>query len=150
MLFRSNQDLTYRERPLKILEEDVHVTRRRAIKFYKVQWTNHSEEEATWEPPSRPIMGMLKHDTKCRPRLPFSSVLLTIRLRASGRGQSGHLLIGTAPYSSHLDCVAEELDIPCAVAGEEEECGKGKKWHGHQLGHGRSSDLDSVRWVPRC
>src|SRR5665811_273260 len=44
-----NQDLTYRERPLKILEEDVRVTRRRAIKFYKVQWTNHSEEEATWE-----------------------------------------------------------------------------------------------------
>ena len=44
-----NQDLTYRERPLKILEADVRVTRRRAIKFYKVQWTNHSEEEATWD-----------------------------------------------------------------------------------------------------
>ena len=44
-----NQDLTYRERPVKILDEDVRVTRRRAIKFYKVQWTNHSEEEATWE-----------------------------------------------------------------------------------------------------
>ena len=44
-----NNDLTYRDRPLKVLEEDVRLTRRRVIKFYKVQWTNHSEEEATWE-----------------------------------------------------------------------------------------------------
>ena len=44
-----NQDLTYRERPLRILETSVHVTRKRAIKFFKVQWSNHSEEEATWE-----------------------------------------------------------------------------------------------------
>jgi hypothetical protein len=44
-----NQDLTYRERPLQILEEAMRVTRRRKIKFFKVQWSNHSEEEATWE-----------------------------------------------------------------------------------------------------
>ena len=42
-----NQGLTYRERPLRILETSVHVTRKRAIKFFKVQWSNHSEEEAT-------------------------------------------------------------------------------------------------------
>ena len=44
-----NQDLTYRERPLRILETSVHVTRKRAIKFFKVRWSNYSEEEATWE-----------------------------------------------------------------------------------------------------
>ena len=44
-----NHDLTYRERPIKILDEDVHLTQRRKIKFYKVQWSNHFEEEATWE-----------------------------------------------------------------------------------------------------
>ena len=44
-----NHDLTYRERPVKILYEDVRLTRRRKIKFYKVQWSNHSEKEATWE-----------------------------------------------------------------------------------------------------
>jgi hypothetical protein len=44
-----NQDLTYLERPLRILEETVRVTRRRKIKFFKVQLSNHSEEEATWE-----------------------------------------------------------------------------------------------------
>jgi hypothetical protein len=44
-----NHDLTYRERPIRILEEDVCLTRRRKIKMYKVQWSNHSEDEATWE-----------------------------------------------------------------------------------------------------
>jgi hypothetical protein len=44
-----NQDWTYHEKPLRILEETVRVTRRRKIKFFKVQWSNHSEEEATWE-----------------------------------------------------------------------------------------------------
>jgi hypothetical protein len=42
-------DLTYRENPIRILEEAVRVTHRRKIKFYKVQWSNHSEDEATWE-----------------------------------------------------------------------------------------------------
>jgi hypothetical protein len=44
-----NRDLAYRENPLRILEEAVIVTRRRKIKFFKVQCSNHSEEEATWE-----------------------------------------------------------------------------------------------------
>ena len=44
-----NDDLTYRDRPLRVLEENVRVTRKRAIKFLKIQWTNHSEEEATWD-----------------------------------------------------------------------------------------------------
>ena len=44
-----NQDLTYRETPLRILEEATRVNQKHAIKFYKVQWTNHTEEEATWE-----------------------------------------------------------------------------------------------------
>jgi hypothetical protein len=44
-----NHDLTYRERPICILEEDVHLTRRRKNKMYKVQWSNHTEDEATWE-----------------------------------------------------------------------------------------------------
>jgi hypothetical protein len=44
-----NHDLTYRERPIRILGEDVHLTRRRKIKMYKVQWSNHTEDEATWE-----------------------------------------------------------------------------------------------------
>jgi hypothetical protein len=44
-----NQDLTYRERPLRIMDTSVRVTRKRDIKFFKVQWSNHSEEKATWE-----------------------------------------------------------------------------------------------------
>jgi hypothetical protein len=44
-----NHDLTYQERPIRILEEDVRLTRRRKIKMYKVQRSNHTENEATWE-----------------------------------------------------------------------------------------------------
>ena len=42
-------DLTYKERPIKILEESERRNRQSVIKFYKVQWSNHTEEEATWE-----------------------------------------------------------------------------------------------------
>ncbi len=42
-------DLTYQERPIKILDQKERLTRRRSVKSYKVQWSNHSEEEATWE-----------------------------------------------------------------------------------------------------
>ena len=42
-------DLTYEEKPIKILETAERVTRTKMIKFYKVQWNHHTEEEATWE-----------------------------------------------------------------------------------------------------
>ncbi|WVZ70633.1 hypothetical protein U9M48_019281 [Paspalum notatum var. saurae] len=41
--------LTYEEKPIRILDQKQRSTRRRAINFFKVQWSNHSEEEATWE-----------------------------------------------------------------------------------------------------
>jgi hypothetical protein len=41
--------LTYRERPIRILEKDVRLTRRWKINMYKVQWSNHTKDEATWE-----------------------------------------------------------------------------------------------------
>jgi hypothetical protein len=42
-------DLSYPEHPIKILDQKGRVTRRKTIKFFKIQWSNHSEEEATWE-----------------------------------------------------------------------------------------------------
>jgi hypothetical protein len=42
-------DLTYEEKPIKILETSERVTRTKTIKFSKVQWSHHTEEEATWE-----------------------------------------------------------------------------------------------------
>jgi hypothetical protein len=42
-------DLSYLEHPIKILDQKDHVTRHKIIKFFKMQWSNHSEEEATWE-----------------------------------------------------------------------------------------------------
>jgi hypothetical protein len=42
-------DLTYRERPIKILDNVERVTHSKAIKMCKVQWSHHTEDEATWE-----------------------------------------------------------------------------------------------------
>jgi hypothetical protein len=42
-------DLSYPEHPIKDLDQKDCVTRRKTIKFFKIQWSNHSEEEATWE-----------------------------------------------------------------------------------------------------
>jgi hypothetical protein len=41
-------DLSYEEHPVKILDEKERVTRNNVVKFYKVQWQHHSEDEATW------------------------------------------------------------------------------------------------------
>jgi hypothetical protein len=42
-------DLTYAEHPIKILDTLTRVTRNKVIKMYKVQWRHHGEDEATWE-----------------------------------------------------------------------------------------------------
>jgi len=42
-------DLTYKEKPIRVLEEMERVTQSKVIKFYKVVWNNHSEQDATWE-----------------------------------------------------------------------------------------------------
>jgi hypothetical protein len=42
-------DLSYQEHPVRVLDQKERSTRARSIRMYKVQWSNHSEEEATWE-----------------------------------------------------------------------------------------------------
>jgi hypothetical protein len=42
-------DLTYSKRPIKILDTTECVTRSKVMKMYKVQWSHHTEDEATWE-----------------------------------------------------------------------------------------------------
>ena len=43
------EDLTYAEHPVGILETSQRVTRNKVIKMCRVQWSHHSEDEATWE-----------------------------------------------------------------------------------------------------
>ena len=43
------KDLTYEERPGKILDQMERVTRSKTRKFYKVKWKHHRESESTWE-----------------------------------------------------------------------------------------------------
>jgi hypothetical protein len=40
-------DLSYLKHPIKVLDQKDRVTRRKTIKFFKIQWSNHSEEDAT-------------------------------------------------------------------------------------------------------
>jgi hypothetical protein len=42
-------DLTYSEHPIRVLDQKDRITRRRSLKFYKIQWNQHTEDEATWE-----------------------------------------------------------------------------------------------------
>jgi hypothetical protein len=42
-------DLSYQEHPAKVLDQKERSTRAKSTRMYKIQWSNHSEEEATWE-----------------------------------------------------------------------------------------------------
>jgi hypothetical protein len=45
----ANEDLSYQEYPVKILVTTGRVMRNKRVKMCKVQWSHHTEEEATWE-----------------------------------------------------------------------------------------------------
>jgi hypothetical protein len=45
----ANEDLSYQEYPVKILETSERVNQNKKIKMCKVQWSHHTKEETTWE-----------------------------------------------------------------------------------------------------
>jgi hypothetical protein len=49
------EDLTYIEKLVQILETADRVTRRKTIRMCKVRWDHHSEEEATWKREDDPM-----------------------------------------------------------------------------------------------
>ncbi|XP_019107814.1 uncharacterized protein LOC109136307 [Beta vulgaris subsp. vulgaris] len=44
-----DENLSYEERPIKILDSKVRSTRNKDVKIVKVHWSNKKSEEATWE-----------------------------------------------------------------------------------------------------
>jgi hypothetical protein len=42
-------DFSLIEHPLKELDQKERKTRRQIVRMYKIQWSHHTEEEATWE-----------------------------------------------------------------------------------------------------
>jgi hypothetical protein len=42
-------DFSLIEHPLRILDQNERKTRRQTVRMYKIQWSHHTEEEATWE-----------------------------------------------------------------------------------------------------
>ena len=53
-------DLTYEERPFRILDQMERVTRSKVRKFYKVQWEHPTESESTWEREEFPQLHYLE------------------------------------------------------------------------------------------
>jgi hypothetical protein len=45
----AKEDLSYQEYPVKILETSERVTRNKKIKMCKMEWSHHTEKEATWK-----------------------------------------------------------------------------------------------------
>jgi hypothetical protein len=52
-------DLSYSERQVKVLDTTERVTRNKVIKMCKVEWSHHTEDEATWQ-----------HEEELRPDYP--------------------------------------------------------------------------------
>jgi hypothetical protein len=42
-------DFSLIEHPLRVLDQKERKTRRQTVRMYKIQWSHHTEEEATWE-----------------------------------------------------------------------------------------------------
>jgi hypothetical protein len=45
----AKEDLSYQEYLIMVLETSERVARNKKIKMCRVQWSHHTEEEATWE-----------------------------------------------------------------------------------------------------
>jgi hypothetical protein len=48
-LLELRDDLSYKEHLIRILNHAERRTRQKMTKFLKVQWSNHTEDEVTWE-----------------------------------------------------------------------------------------------------
>jgi hypothetical protein len=42
-------DFSLIEHPLRVLDQKERKTQRQTVRMYKIQWSHHTEEEATWE-----------------------------------------------------------------------------------------------------
>jgi hypothetical protein len=42
-------DFTLIKHPMRVLDKKERKTRRQTVRMYKIQWSHHTEEEATWE-----------------------------------------------------------------------------------------------------
>jgi hypothetical protein len=61
-------NLSYPGHPIKVLDQKDRATRHKTIKFFKIQWSNHIEKEATWESEDflcSPIQTLYYRSEKC-------------------------------------------------------------------------------------
>jgi hypothetical protein len=78
------------EHPMRVLDQKERKTRRHTVKMYKIQWSHHTEEEATWETESylnTKYLGFPQSRNCKFPLLPCSLELnLETRFRLTGVG----------------------------------------------------------------
>jgi hypothetical protein len=57
-------DLSLAEYPTRVLDHKERQTRRQKVNMYKIQWSHHTEEEATWE--TKKFLNTKYHDFLAR------------------------------------------------------------------------------------
>jgi hypothetical protein len=76
-------DLSLIEHPMRVLDQKERRTRRHTVKMYKIQWSHHTEEEATWETQyylNTKYPGFLQSRNRKHPYIPMCFII-----RISGR-----------------------------------------------------------------
>ena len=93
--------------------------------------------------------GLLSHLTNSRPKFPFFSSFEVNRFSGAVRGQSVHRVIGTGPYTGHVERGAdEEVDIS-PERKKQRNCLRGRRtrrWGKKQRNCSICSMSLSVRW----
>jgi hypothetical protein len=109
-------ELSYPEHPIKVLDQKDCVTRHKTIKFFKIQWSNHTEEEEAWESEDflrshrlgfvfAIVMKCVIVRCSCRAATPWKSQL-KISVRGEGCDTPGVTVGATVLYGVSL-CTVE-------------------------------------------
>ena len=101
---------------MKIVDHKTRVTRNLTSNFYKVQWSNHSEREATWETEeflktNYPEFLATHQGTQLTPPSAFQFNVRTPNLGYSGRGFSTSIIWSSGPHN-HLNRKYHTLSLP--------------------------------------
>jgi hypothetical protein len=85
-------DFSVVEHPLRVLDQKERQTRRHTVKMYKIQWSHHTEEEATEHFLNTKYLGFLQSRNSENLTLPLSLISESrdeIPLRGVGRNTPG-------------------------------------------------------------
>nr|CAD1836345.1 unnamed protein product [Ananas comosus var. bracteatus] len=112
------EDLRYEERPLRILARETKKLRNRVIPYVKVQWSNHEEREATWEPEKRDLANFHLLSLLSLSR-PIVSTVEDFVADVAPRAVRAHVLPGRCEEAGRGCVYAVPVAAPQFIAVEE-------------------------------